>query len=82
MYQALRIKKILKYLIALAVSIAIAYLGYWCGENLYTEPSKNNEWSWKYWGYFIGFYVIVVRPVCNYWTDIISDALDIKKNDE
>jgi hypothetical protein len=71
--------KILIYLIALGVSIAIALLGYKCAEIIYTPPIER-DWSWMDWLAFIGFYVIVIKPVADFWTDKICDILGIPKN--
>lgn len=75
------INTILKYLIALAVSIGIAYLGYICIEKLYTSPIER-DWSWMDWTYFMGMYFIIVRPVCNYWSGKISDIIGISNTNE
>ena len=74
-------KTIIKYLLAFALSIGITYLGYYCGQELFAIP-KDEAMSLKWFMLFLGVYIIIIRPVCDYWTDIISDFLDIPKQDQ
>lgn len=73
------INKILQYLIALTISILITLLGYKCAEIIYTPPI-DRDWSLLDWSAFIGFYIIVIKPVADHWTDKICDILGLPKN--
>ena len=71
------INNILKLLIAIGCTLAICYVGYTCGEIIYKSP---RNWTLLDWSAFIGFYFIIIKPVCDYWNDKISNILGIPKN--
>ena len=73
---------ILKHLFALALSIGIVVLGYHCAEVvcLTNKHDMTTKETIKWFIYFFAVYIIIIRPVCDYWLDKISNWLNIKKN--
>lgn len=75
------IKSILKYLLGLAMSIGIAYISLIAIQTQLETP-KEQVFGWKWFMSVTIIYLLIVRPVCNYWSDIIYNLLDIEEEFE
>lgn len=71
------IKTIFRYLLGLALSTGIAYIGILSVEKQIELEFQGISWSWFF--SFIGMYFIIIQPVARYWSNIVCDLLDIKK---
>ena len=72
-------KSLVKHLLALVLCIGIAYIGIISVETQVSIPPQEISWTWFF--LFLGVYLIIIRPVCDYWANAVSDLLDIKKPD-
>lgn len=73
-------KSLIKHLLALAISIGIAFIGILCVETQIKLDPQEISWTWFF--SFLGVCFIIIRPVCYYWGNTISDLLDIEKTEK
>ena len=71
---------IIRYLIGLILCIGISYLGIISVNNL-INYNENPITTFELFMSIMGIYVIIIRPVGNYWADEVIKLININKDE-
>ena len=72
-------KKLIKYILAVVLVIGIGVIGYVCTGRLI--DIGNDKITFEFVFVFMGWYIIIMRPVIDYWGNKVCDLLDIKTDE-